>query len=86
MTREYDEVYKEARKAALKRDKKKCRFPGCKCRKRLQVHHIVKWSSATSLRYEVDNLITLCKQHHEEITGVESHYVDLFLSIIKARQ
>jgi hypothetical protein len=49
----------------------------------LNVHHIIKWSSASSLRYDVDNGICLCKNCHTDITGKESHYVSYFTEKIR---
>ena len=79
-----DPVYKEFRSKVLKRDKFTCKM--CKKkgkRVRLNVHHIMKWSSAASLRYDVDNGITLCSACHKEVTGKESHYISYFLELIK---
>ena len=75
-------IYKSARLKVLKRDKRRCQMPGCKCRRKLQVHHIERWSDASWLRYEVFNLITLCRKCHDSINGKESHYIGLFKSII----
>ncbi|HEV2537078.1 MAG TPA: HNH endonuclease, partial [Streptosporangiaceae bacterium] len=52
---------KAIRKAARERDHGRCRYPGCESR-RVDLHHIRHWASGgpTSL----DNLISLCKQHH----------------------
>jgi 5-methylcytosine-specific restriction endonuclease McrA len=49
------------RKAARERDHGRCCYPGCESR-RVDLHHIQHWASGgpTSL----DNLISLCKQHH----------------------
>lgn len=81
--RNYDDpVYKQTRKNVLKRDKFKCQMPGCKKRKKLQVHHIITWSGASSLRYDESNCITLCRGCHEEVTGKEHLYVGLFQDII----
>jgi 5-methylcytosine-specific restriction enzyme A len=81
--RHYDcPIYKDARLKTLKRDKRTCQMPGCKSRKKLHVHHIERWSDASWLRYEVFNLITLCKECHESINGKEVHYVGLFKQII----
>jgi 5-methylcytosine-specific restriction endonuclease McrA len=83
MKRNYqDPAYVAFRKSVLKRDKKKCQMPGCDNKKNLQVHHIKKWSTASSLRYEVSNGITLCKSCHKSIKGKESHYEPVFLEII----
>lgn len=84
--RNYDDpVYKEVRIRVLKRDKFKCQMPGCKKKKRLQVHHIITWSGASSLRYDEHNCITLCKEHHDEVTGQEHLYVPLFQDIIRRK-
>jgi hypothetical protein len=52
---------KAIRKAARERDHGRCRYPGCESR-RVDLHHIQHWANGgpTSL----DNLISLCKQHH----------------------
>ena len=84
--RNYDDpVYKEVRIRVLKRDKFKCQMPGCKKKKRLNVHHIEKWANAAHLRYDEHNCITLCKEHHDEVTGQEHLYVPLFQDIIKRK-
>ncbi|MHC9538496.1 MAG: HNH endonuclease [Vulcanimicrobiota bacterium] len=51
--------------AILKRDHFQCQVPGCKCRRNLQVHHII-WRSKGGCD-EHWNLITLCRQHHKHI-------------------
>ena len=87
MRRNYeDPVYKDARKKTLRRDKYKCQMPGCKCKKKLQVHHIFPWSTASALRYDVGSLITLCKEHHDSIRHKEHIYVSLFLEIISEKK
>jgi 5-methylcytosine-specific restriction endonuclease McrA len=83
--RDYDDpTYKDFRKKVLKRDKYTCQM----CNKKgkrvwLNVHHIMKWSSASSLRYDTDNGITLCKYCHDEVTGHESHYLTYFSEIVR---
>jgi 5-methylcytosine-specific restriction endonuclease McrA len=83
MKRNYDDpAYKDWRLKILKRDGKKCRMPGCESKTRLQVHHIRRWASASALRYEPSNGITLCKNCHDSIKGKEHHYEPLFIEII----
>ena len=88
MRRNYnDPTYKKFRLDVLKRDKFTCQM--CKKRgkkTRLNVHHIMKWSSAASLRFDVDNGITLCKKCHDSVHGKESHYITYFLELIKRSQ
>ncbi len=81
-----DPVYKQLRTKVLKRDNYTCQMCSKKGKRiRLNVHHIIKWSTAASLRYDPDNSITLCKQCHDSITGKESHYVSYFNNIISRR-
>lgn len=80
-----NEVYQKARKECLTRDKKRCQMPGCKKRTKLVCHHIQRWADASLLRFDVNNLITLCKKCHDSIKDRESYYVSMFLEIINAR-
>lgn len=77
-----DHVYKRWRAAVRRRDKNTCQMPGCKKKRRLQAHHIIKWASAPSLRYEVSNGISLCWDCHGEVTKHEHLYVKLFMEIV----
>lgn len=84
MKRNYqDPAYGQFRKDVLKRDHYKCMMPNCNCKRSLQVHHIKKWASASSLRYDPSNGITLCRKCHNSIKGKEHHYESLFRNIIK---
>ena len=87
MKRDYnDPAYNDFRKRVLRRDKFTCHMCGAIGRKaRLNVDHIIKWSSAASLRYDVENGIALCWNCHKEITGKESHYITYFTSLIQKR-
>jgi 5-methylcytosine-specific restriction endonuclease McrA len=83
MKRDYnDPVYKAWRKSVYSRDKFTCQMPGCKSKKSLQAHHIRKWSTASSLRYEKSNGITLCRNCHNSISGSEHIYEKLFMEIV----
>jgi predicted restriction endonuclease len=84
--RDYDDpVYKAWRVAVFKRDGFKCQFPGCKCKTKLNAHHIIRWADAPFLRFEPTNGITLCKVHHKMIEGAENCYAELFSSIVHAK-
>lgn len=80
--RNYDDpAYKKFRMDVLKRDKFTCKM--CKTKKKkVYVHHIRKWASASSLRYEASNGITLCYNCHKEVTGKEHHYESYLLGLI----
>jgi len=84
--RNYQDVaYKQWRKDVRKRDRSTCQMPGCKSRKRIQAHHIRKWSSSPSLRFEVTNGICLCYYCHEEVNRCEEQYVALFMEIVSGK-
>ena len=86
MSRNYDDpVYAEWRKRVLARDIYKCQMKNCKKKMSLQVHHIQKWSSASTLRFEVDNGITLCYGCHKEVTNKETFYESLFHQIVREK-
>jgi len=78
-----DPVYKDVRSKVLKRDGFICQMPNCTCKKRLHVHHIRPWSKAAVLRFDPNNLITLCHQCHESIKDREHLYESLFIGILK---
>lgn len=81
--RTYDERDIELRRKVMTRDRYKCQFPGCAKKNRLQVHHIVRWCDAPSLRYNVQNCICLCQAHHKRITGYESVYSPMLKEIVR---
>lgn len=77
-----DPNYKQFRSKVLKRDKHTCQMCQSKIRKNLQVHHIMTWAHASTLRYDPSNGICLCKTCHEDVTGKEVHYQNYFLSLV----
>tara|TARA_Y100000590_G_scaffold423744_1_gene529931 strand:- start:871 stop:1143 length:273 start_codon:yes stop_codon:yes gene_type:complete len=81
-----DPVYAEWRKKVYNRDKRRCQMPGCKSKYKIQAHHIKTWSGASSLRYDIDNGITLCKSCHDSINKYESHYEALFTEIVSSKK
>jgi hypothetical protein len=87
MKRDYnDPVYRKFRNDVIKRDKvlnAKC--PNAKQVSFYKYTHVSKWSGASALRYEVSNGITLCKRCHNQITGKETHYENLFREIINGK-
>lgn len=76
-----DPEYKKWRQQVYARDNHKCQWPGCSSNKRLNAHHIKTWSEYPSLRFNINNGITLCYNHHKSIKGVESYYEAVFFSI-----
>jgi hypothetical protein len=51
-------------------------------KKNLEVHHIKKYAASARLRTEKFNGITLCKKHHEMVTGKEEVFEGEFFKII----
>ncbi len=79
-----DPLYKEWRRKIRERDGAKCQMPNCMSKKQIQVHHILKWSSYPTLRFDVNNGICLCSTCHKRIQGQEEVWAPLFMSIIMA--
>lgn len=53
------------RAAVLARDRHACTFPGCRARRRLEVHHLRHWARGGPTR--PDNLCALCPRHHKAV-------------------
>lgn len=77
-----DPNYKNWRQQVYKRDHFRCQWPGCNEHKKLNAHHIKTWSEYPSLRYCVSNGITLCKNHHKMIQGMEELYESTFSRLV----
>lgn len=77
-----NDAYKAFRLKVLKRDKHKCQMPGCNSRRRLQVHHIVRYADSGYGRLNPDNGITLCFNHHNSIKDKEIYYAPIFVRIV----
>lgn len=71
--------YKEWRKAVLKRDNNKCRMCGSK--KKLEVHHIRPYGTHPELRLAASNGITLCREHHQSLSGREDEFIEKLESL-----
>lgn len=78
--------YKSWRTQVYKRDKFTCQWPGCSCKNKLNAHHIKNWANFPGLRYEVGNGITLCRDHHNAIKGMEEIYAASFLRIVASKK
>lgn len=81
-----DPQYKTWRKEVYKRDKHTCQWPGCSSKKKLNAHHIKTWADFPSLRFTLDNGITLCYNHHKLIKNLEHIYEAVFLKIIAQKK
>lgn len=81
-----DPLYKKWRTSIYERDNHCCQWPGCNSKKKLNAHHILLWAHNPGLRFNVDNGITLCYQHHKMIRGLEEIYAPAFLKIVLANK
>ena len=70
------------RKAVIMRDKNSCRNCGL-TDYRIEVHHIVP--KRLKGNNTLDNLISLCSECHEEVTGNELQFVDKFQQLIDGK-
>ena len=78
-----DPVYQEWRDKVRTRDGFKCQMPNCIYKgKKLHCHHILPWATNPMLRFDPSNGICLCPDHHKLVTGKESAYASLFISIV----
>jgi hypothetical protein len=55
-------VPKGIERAVRARDKNKCRFPGCRYKRFVDIHHIEHWTNGGETA--VNNLMLLCSKHH----------------------
>lgn len=77
-----DPSYKKWRKEIYNRDNFKCQWPNCNSKKKLNAHHIMPWAYNIGLRYDINNGITLCSNHHKLIKGQENLYASGFIKIL----
>lgn len=56
--------YKEWRTSVFKRDSYKCKMASDDCVHEIHAHHILRFSEYPELRFDINNGITLCRNHH----------------------
>jgi len=56
--------YKKWRQGVFLRDSFKCRMTNNDCNEKIESHHILNWKDYSELRYDINNGITLCGNHH----------------------
>ena len=81
-----DERLKIWKKTIRKRDRRKCQFPNCGMTKKLQCHHIIRWADCPESRYDINNGILLCQNHHQIVTGQEMIYAPIFIDIVSRKK
>lgn len=81
--RKGDSLSVEYRYKTLDRDNRKCKINNNECNGKLEVHHIFNWRDYPELRYDLNNLITLCHHHHPRGKKNESRLSPYFIELIK---
>lgn len=81
-----DPLYIKWRNQVYTRDKYKCQWPYCDSKKQLNAHHIKNWANFPGLRFLVENGITLCRIHHDQIKGIEEAYASTFMRIVASKK
>lgn len=74
--------YKRWRQAVWERDNYRCCINTGSCHGKIQAHHIYRFSDYPTLRYVVDNGITVCQRHHPIRKAEEQLLANMFLDII----
>lgn len=67
--------------SVFRRDNFACR--ACGQRRDLQAHHIFHWSECPSLRYDIENGITLCRFHHKLIHWCGRHFGSKYTKLLQ---
>ena len=81
--------FKEWRKKVFEIDKYTCQNKQCNQNGRIHPHHIYNFADYESLRFEVDNGITLCRDCHMEfhkIYGTRHNNYFQILDFLKNRK
>ena len=77
-----DILNKTWKEAIKKRDNFICKIKNKDCCGILEIHHILNWADYPELRYEINNGITLCHNHHPKGRKKEQLMVPTFMNII----
>ena len=77
-------LHKQWSRSVKSRDNFKCKVADDNCFGRVVAHHILPWISHPSVRYEVNNGITLCHFHHPRKRTDEKRLKPLFLELVKS--
>ncbi len=75
-------IYRDWRLNVWKRDGFKCRMSNSDCGGQLEAHHILSYTKYPELRYETNNGITLCKNHHPRRRKEEVQLIPVFKELV----
>lgn len=74
--------YKEWRTSVFKRDGYKCKMLNDDCTHEIHAHHILRFSEYPELRFDINNGITLCRNHHPLVRKHEQELEPFFKNLI----
>lgn len=77
-----DVKYKVWSRDVKNRDGWECRITNEDCFGRMESHHILPWRDYPELRYDLNNGITLCHQHHPRKATDEARLASVFQSLV----
>lgn len=73
---------KNWRKNVWERDDFKCKIRDNNCGGRIEAHHILGWTNYPDLRYNINNGITLCRNHHPRKRVEEKQMEPIFQNLV----
>lgn len=76
-------AYREWRHKVKIRDGFKCKIANQDCSGRLEVHHILSYTSYPELKYELNNGIALCSAHHPKKRDEENKLIPYFQGLLE---
>lgn len=77
-----DSAYVNWRNEVRKRDNYKCKIDEKDCCGKIVVHHILSWRDFPTLRYKINNGITLCQFHHPLVRNEEKRLIPIFQELV----
>ena len=77
-----DSAYHDWRHQVYERDGFVCKIKNSDCGGRIEAHHILGWSNYPELRYQVNNGITLCRNHHPRKPDEEKKLSSYFMELV----
>mgnify|MGYP001601648778 CR=1 FL=1 len=75
-------LYKEWRESVFERDNYKCKINSSDCVHEVHAHHILRFAEYPELRFDINNGITLCENHHPMKKFQELKLAPYFQSLI----
>lgn len=75
-------MYNYWTKQVKNRDNYKCKINNEDCNGRLEAHHMLSWIDYPELRYDINNGVTLCHDHHPRKRSEEKRLIPTFQELV----